>query len=112
MIETGDKGEKIAKDFLIENDYQILESNYRFKKAEIDIIAKIDNLLVFIEVKTRKNKSFGNPEDFVSDRQKELIMSAADEYLFQNPSDRIRFDIISIIMHASKISIKHFIDAF
>lgn len=105
----GDKGEKRACNFLIEQGYLILEKNYRYKRAEIDIIAKKGDLIAFIEVKYRKNIDFGNPEDFVGEKKEELILMAADEYTYQNKWDRaIRFDIIAITGR----EIEHFEDAF
>ncbi len=63
--ELGKKGEGLAIAFLEENDYKILERNYRFQKAEVDIIAFKDEILVGVEVKTRSTAHFGNPQEFV-----------------------------------------------
>ena len=73
---TGNIGEENAVNYLIQNKFTILERNYRFKRCEIDIIAKKDNCIHFIEVKIRKNNLFGYPEDFVSDNQKNRIKLA------------------------------------
>ena len=72
--DIGDKGEERAVTYLISNQFQIIEKNYRYKRAEVDIIAQKDNCLHFIEVKTRKNDAFGFPEEFVSDRKVELFL--------------------------------------
>ena len=66
---TGKIGEKVAQEYLIKNDYEILVKNFRCKQGEIDIIAKDKNELVFIEVKTRTNKKYGNPIDAVTYNQ-------------------------------------------
>ena len=79
---TGKKGEDIAVDYLVEKGYVVLERNWRFKKAEIDIIAKDDDgTLVFVEVKTRTYTYFGEPEAFVDDKKKSLMLYAASEYM-------------------------------
>jgi putative endonuclease len=111
--ETGDFGEKLAAGLLIEKGYLIIESNYRYRRSEIDLIAEKDGILVFVEVKTRKNSRFGYPEDFVTERKVEMITSAAEQYVFENGwKNDIRFDIISILMGKEGNEIEHFIDAF
>lgn len=105
----GDLGEEKASELLSKKGYKIIETNYRFKKAEIDIIAKNDLFLVFIEVKTRKNNNFGNPEEFVSERKIELFQETAEHYMLDNKINlNLRFDIISVIGN----EIEHFEDAF
>lgn len=110
----GNKGEQFATNFLFANGYEVLHTNFRFGRAEVDIIAKHDSTLIFLEVKTRKNNEFGFPETFVSDAQKERIYSAAEEYV--NKSDwkgEIRFDILAIIWDGkSEPTMEHFEDAF
>ena len=91
----GQLGEQYAVNLLIEKGYEILDRNYRYKRFEIDIIACKDSLLVFIEVKTRNSIAFGHPEEFVSPKQKNQIIEAADQYIFDNNwSENIRYDII------------------
>jgi putative endonuclease len=110
--EIGHEGENRAMQYLIDSGYKILERNYRYGRAEIDIICRIDHLIVFVEVKTRKNNAFGYPESFVSDSQAERIMEAADEFTFsKNWEGNIRFDIISIETSMNN-KITHFKDAF
>lgn len=109
----GENGEELAVDFLIKHDYRILERNYRHKRAEIDIIAYKDKILCFIEVKYRSGSEFGNPEDFVSEKQKERIREGAEEYMMEAlEHDDIRFDLIAISSKSEKIEIEHFKDAF
>lgn len=112
--EIGSKGENLATDFLISKGYTILERNWRFKKAEIDIIAKDTNVLIFIEVKTRSYSFYGEPESFVDKRKKKFIADAASQYMQQINYDwAIRFDIIGILLKKDKAPIiSHFKDAF
>lgn len=108
--DIGKRGEKDAVLHLIKNNYQILVQNYRYKRAEIDIIAQAGDVLVFVEVKNRKNTRFGYPEDFVSDAQIDRIQSAAENYMLENNYiGKIRFDIIAII---AQQEIRHIVDAF
>ncbi|MFY0598267.1 MAG: YraN family protein [Cyclobacteriaceae bacterium] len=96
--DRGKYGEDLAVSFLEEKGFEILERNHRYKKGEIDIIALLQNeLLVFFEVKNRKSNSHGEPESFVSNQQKRLIISGAESYIFDiNWQKDIRFDIITI----------------
>ncbi len=108
--EIGQKGEHESVNFLLANNYQIITTNYRFDKAEIDIIAKKEATLVFVEVKTRSNNYYGYPEDFVSEAQQKRIVKAAQNYIEVNHLNlNIRFDIIAII---NQKEIIHFKDAF
>ena len=110
---NGDQGEQIAQNYLTDLGYIILERNWRFQKAEVDIIAKEDNFLVFVEVKCRSTDIFGEPQTFVSEKKQALFKSAAEGYLEQKDLDyEIRFDVISVILGAQKAKIEHFKDAF
>ena len=112
MKSTGTYGEDLACSYLDQKGYLVLERNYRYGKAEIDIIARKNDLLLFIEVKTRTNINYGYPESFLSDSQAQRIIEAAEEYIFRNDwKGQIRFDIISIIIGDSE-ELKHFKDAF
>ncbi len=112
--DLGKEGEKVALDYLLANNYEILELNWRFSRAEIDIIAKRDKILIFIEVKTRRKKIWGNPEVFVSPRKVKLFMDAAYHYMEKIEHDwEIRFDIISILLPKNEpLILDHFQDAF
>ena len=79
--DLGKKGEQLAVDYLIKKDYQILERNYRFQKAEVDIIAQIKDTLAIVEVKTRSTTDFGNPQDFVKPKQIQRLVKAVDEFV-------------------------------
>ena len=112
--ELGKKGEKVALEFLKNKDYEILETNWRHRKAEIDIIAKMDDVLIFIEVKSRSNSHFGRPESFVDDKKQQLITDAASAYMEKVGHEwEVRFDIIAVLFHNEAYqSIDHFKDAF
>lgn len=111
--ELGKKGEKLAVDFLTENGYTILETNYRFHKAEVDIIAQKNNVLAVVEVKTRSTDYFGDPQDFVKPKKIKLLVGAIDDYVIKNDLDvEVRFDIIGIIKNEKGIRLEHLEDAF
>ncbi|WP_299670478.1 YraN family protein [uncultured Polaribacter sp.] len=111
--ELGKKGEKLAIDFLLKNDYKILEKNYRYLKAEVDIIAQKENTLAIIEVKTRSTDYFGDPQDFVNPKKIKLLLSAIDYYVIEKDLDvEVRFDIIAIIHQNKTTKIEHLEDAF
>ncbi|MEQ8555927.1 MAG: YraN family protein [Cyclobacteriaceae bacterium] len=106
----GKYGEDLAVSYLEKQDYEIIERNYRHGRGEIDLIGIHKNqLLVFFEIKLRKNSDFGPPETFVTSNQERLIMEAAEQYLLDiHWMKDIRFDIIAI--QGEKID--HFQDAF
>ena len=111
--ELGKKGEKLAIDFLIKNEYHILEKNYRYLKAEVDIIAQKENVLAVVEVKTRSTDYFGDPQDFVNPKKIKLLLSAIDYYVIEKDLDvEVRFDIIAIIHKNDTTKITHLEDAF
>ena len=109
----GKKGEDLAVAFLIKKGYAILERNYRYQKAEVDILAKKDQTLAVIEVKTRSTTDFGNPQDFVKPKQIERLVNAVDAYITSNLLDlEVRFDIIAIVRSGDKYDIEHLENAF
>ena len=79
-LQLGKRGEDAAEEFLLAKGFHILFRNYRFQKAEVDIVASYKNLLVLIEVKTRRSNNFGNPEEFVSKRKQELFYEVSEAY--------------------------------
>lgn len=79
--EIGQIGEDAAVIFLEQLGYNILERNWRFSRAEIDIIAKDHDILVFVEVKTRSYNYYGEPEDFINERKEHLLSDAASQYM-------------------------------
>lgn len=111
---TGKKGEALAKNYLESKNWIILNSNWRTGRAEVDIIAKDDNFLVFVEVKTRTGTSYGHPAAFVTSHKEELLVEAAQVYMEQiQHRGEFRFDIISVLLSSGRDPlIEHFQDAF
>ncbi|KAB8155894.1 YraN family protein [Kordia sp. TARA_039_SRF] len=111
--ELGIEGEKLAVSHLTKKGYTILETNYRFQKAEVDIIAQKAQTLVVVEVKTRTSADFGNPEEFVSKKKIQLLVKAVDYYITENDLDvEVRFDVIAILTQKANMSLNHIKDAF
>lgn len=111
--DLGKKGEEIAARHLNGKGYKIIQRNWRYAKDEIDIIAETEDFIVFVEVKTRSTRFFGEPEESVTDQKEKFVIRAADEYINQKEIDKeARFDIISIIIDGNKQSIRHIEDAF
>ena len=110
----GCTGEYLAGQYLEEMGYKILNKNWRFQKAEIDIIAYKDKQIIFVEVKSRSGCTFGQPEDFVNLTKQKTLERAAEEYIYiMNHQGEIRFDIISILFDSSgNHSLRHIEDAF
>lgn len=93
----GKKGEQLAAEFLIKKGFEIVVRNYRYKHAEIDLIIKRDDWLIFVEVKARSSNDFGEPEEFVDARKVNRIFDAAEEYIYSTDwHGHIRFDIVSV----------------
>ncbi len=109
----GSYGEKMAVKYLIINNYAIKHVNFRCKLGEIDIIAEKDNIIVFIEVKTRKNKKYGYPCESVTKRKQQKIIKTAQFYINKNnvKDKQFRFDVIEIFMGNSN-NINHICNAF
>lgn len=96
---TGSSGEAMAVTYFIDKGYHILHQNWRHTHWEVDIIAEKFNVLHFIEVKTRRTKKYGFPEENVDKKKIRNLIHAAEEYLYQDPQwKRIQFDILSITM--------------
>ena len=110
----GQQGEEMAAAYLVRQGFVIEARNKRFSRAEIDIIAKYqERLLIFVEVKIRRNAAFGYPETFLSTVQQSNYHEAATAYIeevgWEGP---IRFDIIALHPQGGKLSLEHFEDAF
>lgn len=111
--ELGKKGEELAIAFLKKKGYTIRDINYRYLKAEIDIVAQKEDILAIVEVKTRSTRDFGLPQDFVSQKKIKLLVMAADQYVVSKDLEvNIRFDIIAIVNDNNKFEIEHLEDAF
>ena len=96
--ELGNKGENIAENFLKTKGYEILERNFRTRKAEIDIIAMQNKEIVFVEVKLRKVLECGKPAEAINENKKKHLYNGAEYYLYKNNMmDRFcRFDVIEV----------------
>ena len=109
----GASGEQMAREFLVNEGYTILETNWRYLSHEVDIIAKKGDILAFVEVKTRNSRFLGEPEIFVSRTQQRSYITVANAYVQQNNrQEEVRFDIISIILNSKENTVKHIAGAF
>ena len=110
----GKKAEDLAVDYLQKNGYKILVRNFRFQKAEIDIIAEKDKLIVVVEVKARSTDAFILPQEAVTKAKIKLLVSAANHYLEEfNRDQEVRFDIISVLPDEKRnLNIEHIENAF
>ncbi|MEP7110989.1 MAG: YraN family protein [Ferruginibacter sp.] len=98
-IHTGKTGEAMGISWLLVRGYTIKEKNWRYSRWEVDAIAEKDSVLHFIEIKTRRSKKFGLPEERVGKKKILNLINAAEEYLYQNPQwKRIQFNILSILI--------------
>jgi len=113
-LDLGRKGESLAKAHLENAGYEIMDENWTYGRAEIDLIAYKDSVIIFAEVKTRTGNYFGEPEDFVDGRKQKLLVEAAEEYIYlMDHQGEVRFDIIAILFDKQKnYTLKHIEDAF
>ena len=106
----GNRGEKIAANFLRKQGYRIIEKNYHSRLGEIDIVAKEGEFIVFTEVKTRRSTDFGLPEEALSYDKRRRLSKLALGYLAHRriKDTNCRFDVVSILMDNKKVSkVKH-----
>ena len=110
--QKGDLGEDIACRYLLSKGAKILESNYKIKTGEIDIITKLENEIVFVEVKSRSNIKYGYPSEAVSYKKIKKIIGTAKYYILQNNlyNAPIRFDVIEVYLNENKVN--HIVNAF
>jgi putative endonuclease len=101
--DVGILGEKIALDFLRQNGYRIIETNYRCSEGEIDIIARLEETLVFVEVRTRKSRRYGSPEESITPLKKKRLIAVADHYgqNHEGLPDLWRIEVLAIEMEQS-----------
>lgn len=111
--ETGKKGEELAREFLAGEGYQIIDVNWRYYHKEIDIVAQKDDMMVFVEVKTRASLNFELPKEAVTIKKQKNLIVAADAYLQEKEIDLpSRFDIISVYAQDPPKILEHLQDAF
>lgn len=109
--DTGQLGERLAANFLEKKGFEIVERNYRCGRAEIDLIARRENWLLFVEVKTRASTRYGHPEEFVDTGKMSRLYFAAEQYIYRiNWQGHVRFDIVSVKL-GRETEIAHFEDA-
>ena len=112
-ITIGEKGEKLAAEYLIRKKYRIVSLNWRYKHKEIDIIAYDNDRLVIVEVKLRSTDYFGDPSEFVTKKKQRYLIEAAEAYLDTIPAEpEVRFDIVAITGTDGNYHIEHLDDAF
>jgi putative endonuclease len=112
--DVGKVGEEIARRYLRDRGLRILQSNYRFARAEVDIIAEEGEILVFCEVKMRTSDQYGAPEYAITPRKQRQLKKAARGYLAQRGiRDKIcRFDVVAIEQFGTAMEIRHLRNAF
>lgn len=112
--DLGRRGEEIAKDYLENIGYGILKLNWTYGRAEVDVIAKHQGTLIFVEVKTRTSIDYGEPEDFVNLKKERQLEYAAEAYIeMSGHQGEIRYDIIAIVFENKHLyKINHIEDAF
>lgn len=121
--QVGDRGEQIAAAYLEQQGYRILERNYRFEHAEVDLVCfepadqyEQGGELVFVEVKTRTGLGFGRPEEAVTEKKKRHLVHASRAFLYERKLDGApaRFDVIGIVLRngGRDPEIEHFKHAF
>lgn len=115
----GKTGELLAKEFLIENGYTFLKSNYRFERAEADLIFTKgegnEKEIIFIEVKTRRSKKFGEGEESVDAKKQAQIRKAAEGFLMENEmyqDYQVRLDVVVVYLMNNEKNIVHIKNAF
>ena len=105
----GKLGEDLSAKFLIDIGYEILDRNFHSTYGEIDIIAKNEKYVVFVEVKTRSNVLFGTPIEAVNRKKQNRMYKTAKYYLCRNNlvNSFIRFDVIEVYILEKSIKINH-----
>lgn len=111
--ELGIFGEQMAQKFLLKNGYAIRQTNYRYLKFEIDIIAQKEDQIVVVEVKTRQTAEIGEPWMAVTKKKQRQIIRCANDYIqSRDLPNEVRFDIISIVHNQFRTKLEHIEDAF
>jgi len=109
--QKGDKWEVIAIKYLQDKWYTILDTNYKFWRFwEVDVIAKKDNITLFIEVKYRESSKYGSPEESITSWKLYKLKKSIYSYCFKNKIDyeKIQFDVITIVKESQSYKLKHY----
>lgn len=107
--EIGKLGEEMAEKYLIDKNFKIIDRNFYCKQGEIDIIARDNDELVFVEVKTRTNSKYGSPAEAVHKKKKMHIYKAVKYYihLYRLEDEDIRFDVIEVYLNNNECTVNH-----
>lgn len=109
----GNKGEMLASRYLLDKGFAVLHYNWRSGHKEIDLIARERDTLVFVEVKSRRDESFGNASDAVTTQKIHNLISAAEVYINKYKIDSpYRFDVVTVVGTGEPYRIEHIMDAF
>ncbi len=109
----GFKGEQIAEAYLLRKGFAILQKNWRWRRLEVDLIARKDPYLIFVEVKTRSSAHYGDPLEAVGRKKERYLSNAATAYIRKfGWEQEVRFDIITIIKTEGKVRLRHIENAF
>ena len=108
----GQLGEDIAVRYLEQEGYEVIARNWRDGHREIDIICRLGPDLIFVEVKTRRGRTFGMPEESISKSKKRAVMGAAVVFMAHHRHRDIRFDVIAILLEKAEPDVFHIRDAF
>ncbi|MBC8484605.1 MAG: YraN family protein [Ignavibacteria bacterium] len=113
----GKYGEEKAREFLESKGYELLTSNFRYDRAEVDLIFKDEKnkIIIFVEVKTRRNREFGEPEESINKTKQNQIKKAAEGFVSENEKFLdydLRIDTVSVFMDGKGITINHTENAF
>ena len=106
-IPLGRFGEQIAKQYLTEKGYIIIDQNYYTRYGEIDLICQKNNITIFVEVKTRTNMAYGYPEDAISKKKKRSLLACAKKYMFYKKGLSWQIDVVAITLEDNKAKILH-----
>jgi len=109
----GKLGEEAAVEYLKNKGYAIIDINYCMHPYEVDIIAADDDIIVFVEVKTRQTDLYGHPIEFITGKKEQNLIKVADYYLqFKTPGKEGRFDVITLFKQNGNFILEHFENAF
>ncbi|HKL19733.1 MAG TPA: YraN family protein [Halalkalibaculum sp.] len=113
--QIGNEGEELAASYLESKGYTILDRNYYFERAEVDIVAYDETCIVFVEVKKRATADYGKPEEFITESKIENLYKAAEAWIYERKMDTApaRFDVVAITQQKNEApDIKHYENAF
>jgi putative endonuclease len=117
-VVIGGDAERVACDYLASHGYRIVETNYRCKLGELDVIAEDqDGVLCFVEVRsrTRGTRDYGSPVETIGQVKRRRIIRAAEQYIFTrqvDPERAMRFDVVGVIFEPNHVTLELIRDAF